>query len=120
MVHKPAPPRDLVPAYVSSSLTNELKPQLKAYAERNGDDAIALIESAVMAGYGFSCKSEDKTGHQASLRYTDNVQIATNKGKVLVERAGTPTRAILRLLWAHFELFEQKWPDGVRSIEDDW
>lgn len=120
MVHKPAPKGSDVPTFVSSSLTVELKPSLKAWAERNGDEIVSHIESAVLAGYAFSCKAEDKVGFQASLRWTENANSKVNTGKVLVERAGSVPRAISRLFWAHEELFEQTWPGGVKSIDDDW
>lgn len=120
MPHKPASKDGGVPAFVSVSLTVELKPALKAYAERNADDIGNLIEAVVMAGYGFGCKAEDKTGFQASLRATEWVKNTNNKGKILVERAGTAQRAILRLFWAHYEVLEGTWPDGIRTIDDDW
>jgi hypothetical protein len=120
MAHKPAPKLNEVPTFVSSSLTVELKPSLAAWADRNCNELVAHIESAVMAGYAFGCKAEEKVGFQASLRHTENANLKVNQGKVLVERAGSVTRAISRLFWAHEELFEQTWPGGAKSIDDDW
>ncbi len=120
MAHKPAPKGNDVPVFVSSSLTNELKPELKEWAERNADELVSHIEMAVLAGYTVGCKAEEGTGFQASLRATELVKNTNQRGKVLVERAGTVKRALCRLFWAHETLFELNWPGGVRSIDDDW
>lgn len=120
MPHKPAPKQaNAMPAFVSSSLTTELKPALKSFADRNEAEVMDHISEALYAGYAFSCKAED-VGFQAALRASETVKNTANHGKVLVERAGTPLRAVLRLFWAHEELFEKSWPGGVRSIDDDW
>ena len=120
MPHKPAQRQaGAMPTFVSSSLTVELKPQLKAWADRNEDEIMAHISEALYAGYAFSCKAED-VGFQASLRASETVKNTANQGKMLVERAGTPIRAIERLFWAHEELFEKTWPGGVKAIDDDW
>jgi len=108
-----------MPTFISSSLTVELKPQLAAWADRNAEELLEHVSSALYDGYQFSCKAEE-VGFQASLRATESVKITSNQGKMLVERAGTPQRAICRLFWAHEELFERKWPGGVKAVEDDW
>jgi len=120
MPHKPAPKDGAMPIFVSSSLTVELKPQLARYAEKNEDDIGKLIAGVLFEGYSFAAKAENDTGFQASLRATESCKRPGNKGKMLVERAGSPERAILRLFWAHHELFEGSWPKGERAIDDDW
>lgn len=120
MPHKPAPrAANAMPTFVSSSLTVELKPQLAAWASRNEAEIVDHITEALYAGYALSCKAED-VGFQASLRASESVKNTGNHGKMLVERAGTPLRALCRLFWAHEELFEKNWPGGVKAIDDDW
>lgn len=120
MTHKPAPRRDTgAPVYVSSSLTVELKPQLRAWAERNESELFEHIASALMENYSFSAKQEE-SGVAVTLRALENCKNTLNRGKALCERAGTYSRAACRLFWAHEELFERHWPEGIRSIEDDW
>jgi hypothetical protein len=118
MPHKPAQrSASEKVSYVSCSLTVDLKPQLKTWAERNEDDLLAHIDKAVMQGLRFGCKREEG-GYQASL--AELASNYPNSGKVLVERASTPKRAIQRLCWAHLELFETTWPGGTMAVDDDW
>jgi hypothetical protein len=98
-------------------LTVALKPDLAAWAHENEPRVLALIADDVRLGYRVSVKEEDE-GFSASMAFIR--ETGPNKGLVLVERASTPQRALLRLLWAHHEHFHLVWPK-VREVEgDDW
>lgn len=117
MPHKPAQrgPSDV--RFVSSSLTVEMKPQLANWAMDNRSKLVDLIGDVVQNGYRVSVKSEEQ-GYSASMSAIR--EKLPNQGLVLVERAGTPERALLRLLWAHYSHFRTIWPRDAATPEDDW
>lgn len=117
MPHKPSRLQNEKVQFVSTSLTVELKSALANWAHDNQGDLVEHIENAVKGGYRISVKEEDE-GYSASMTFV-RLQ-GPNKGLVLVERASTPTRALLKLLWCHFKHFGLVWPRDKTTEEDDW
>lgn len=117
MPHKPSVKSAGQVQFVSVSLTVELKKQLGDWARGNESSILELLEDVVQSGYRFSVK-EEEVGYVASLSFV-RAQ-GPNSGLVLMERGGTPTRALLRLLWAHTAHFKLIWPKEARTAEDDW
>lgn len=117
MPHKPAPKAQDQVQFVSCSLTLELKPLLRAWADEAEMHLWELLTNEIAGGYRFTVKEEEH-GYQASLAPLR--QNSPNKGRILCERGGTPVRAVLRLLWAHSELYKGLWPGEATRPEDDW
>lgn len=117
MPHKPSPARNTTVQFVSVSLTAELKHVLANWATDNSGNIIKWLADGVQAGYRISIKEESEgySANMSALRDT-----SANKGLVLMERASSPERALLRLLWAHNVHFKLIWPRDKTTTEDDW
>jgi hypothetical protein len=116
MPHKPSQPRDPV-SFVSVSLTVALKHALADWAAECAPDLIKWMSHAVEGGYRISVK-EEAEGYSANMATTRPE--GSNKGLVLMERGGTPERALLRLMWAHNVYFKLIWPRDRQAGDDDW
>lgn len=118
MPHKPSPAQSRNVTFVSVSLTVELKAELAEFASTvDGVDLLDLVEHTAMAGYRLGLK-EDAQGFTANMSMLR--ENGPNKGIILQEWGSTPKRALLRLLWAHYEHFKLIWPADRSKVDDDW
>jgi hypothetical protein len=118
MPHKPSPKSPSDVTFVSCSLTEEQKPKLRAWADRNESDLMLHIAALVSGGYRISLKEDAKRGYSANMAQTR--ENGPNKGRILQEWGSSPQRSLLKLLWAHLEYFELQWPEGNPIPTDDW
>lgn len=120
MPHKPSNGDNNAPIYVSLNMTNDVKVQLRQWADRNVSDLWEHVKALVAEDYAFTVRADKEVGFIASLRPSEKCRNTNNKGKMLMERGSDPERAVMRLLWAHLEHFERNWPKGERQLDDDW
>jgi hypothetical protein len=106
--------------FVSASLTVERRAALTKFKDDWSDESlIAYLQECSYDMYRFGLKGED-VGFSASLTSLGKGQSKANEGFMLIERGSTPIRAIMRLFWAHNELFEKQWPKESAQTDEDW